>query len=370
MGHSLLFIPDISGFTKFIQSTESEHSQHVIAELLEVLIAANTLDLSLAEVEGDALFFYKENEVPSAEMLLAQIENMFTAFYSHLKLLEEYRICPCNACATAPELNLKIIAHCGDLQFITVQNKRKPFGAEVIEVHRLLKNSIDSDNYVLISEALAEGIGLNSQYTSQLFAFNPGSDHYDSRDVNYNYSEINKSRLKLKPLQTAKKVNFTRKPDVYIKKQFQSEAHATLEYLSNFKYRRLWTKGLDSLDYHVNEVTRVGSEHRCVVNGSELDFISIRKDVEPGQLSYGEYTDSVPLIDELYQFFIISPLTDNACNIEIEVYYKVSSLFKKVFMFFLGKFALRKKVLESLDNLESFAKSYKINPPAQKLPVS
>jgi len=59
MAQSLLFIPDISGFTHFIQNTEAEHSQHVISELLEVLINANTQNLKLAEVEGDALFFIK-----------------------------------------------------------------------------------------------------------------------------------------------------------------------------------------------------------------------------------------------------------------------------------------------------------------------
>lgn len=57
---SLLFIPDISGFTQFVKTTEIEHSQHVIAELLEVLIDANSLNLELAEIEGDALFFIKK----------------------------------------------------------------------------------------------------------------------------------------------------------------------------------------------------------------------------------------------------------------------------------------------------------------------
>ena len=89
MNKSLLFLPDISGFTEFVQSTEAKHSQHVIAELLELLVEANTENLQLAEVEGDALFFYKEGEIPSMEKLLAQVETMFTAFYSHLKLIEK-----------------------------------------------------------------------------------------------------------------------------------------------------------------------------------------------------------------------------------------------------------------------------------------
>ncbi|MEM9143060.1 MAG: DUF2652 domain-containing protein, partial [Bacteroidota bacterium] len=70
MANSLLFLPDISGFTKFVQSTEVAHSQHVISELLEVLIDANTQQMELAEIEGDALFFYKEGELLSQEKLL------------------------------------------------------------------------------------------------------------------------------------------------------------------------------------------------------------------------------------------------------------------------------------------------------------
>jgi hypothetical protein len=62
MAKSLLFLPDISGFTEFVQTTEVAHSQHVISELLEVLIDANTQELQLAEVEGDALFFIKKRK--------------------------------------------------------------------------------------------------------------------------------------------------------------------------------------------------------------------------------------------------------------------------------------------------------------------
>jgi len=76
-----------------------------------VLIEANIEDLQLAEIAGDALFFFKEEEIPSLEKLLAQIETMFTAFYSHLTLLEKNRDCHCNACSSVPNLQLKIVAH-------------------------------------------------------------------------------------------------------------------------------------------------------------------------------------------------------------------------------------------------------------------
>ena len=37
----LLFIPDISGFSQFVNAVELEHSRFIIQQLLEVLIRAN-----------------------------------------------------------------------------------------------------------------------------------------------------------------------------------------------------------------------------------------------------------------------------------------------------------------------------------------
>jgi len=58
MNKSLLFLPDISGFTEFVNTTEIGHSQQVIAELLEVLINANTLELKLRVM----LYFFIKKE--------------------------------------------------------------------------------------------------------------------------------------------------------------------------------------------------------------------------------------------------------------------------------------------------------------------
>ena len=275
MAKSLLFIPDISGFTKFVQTTEVEHSQHVISELLEVLIGANTQNLQLAEVEGDALFFYKEGELASQEQLLAQIETMFTAFYSHLSLLEKNRICPCNACATAPNLQLKIVAHSGELQFIHVQGNRKPFGQEVIEAHRLLKNSIDSDNYALISKDLAKDLELPIYYYSRVFRFKQGKDAYDGKEVEYIFSLIDSTKLKLQSYSTATKVHFDREPNAVFEKGFPVSANTLLEYITNYTYRHYWAKGVDEFKYNKNEVTRLGTEHVCVINGKHLNFTTV-----------------------------------------------------------------------------------------------
>lgn len=357
MTKSFLFIPDISGFTKFIQTTEVEHSQHVIAELLEVLIAANTQDLKLAEIEGDALFFYKEGEIPSQEKLLAQIETMFTAFYSHLKLLETNRICPCNACATAPNLELKIVAHCGELQFIQVQGNRKPFGQQVIEAHRLLKNSVDSENYALISKELASAIELPIYYWSKIYRFKEGKDTYDDKEVQYIFSIIDQRKLVLYDFSKGKKVSFDKPPNLVYEKEFAVSTSDLIECITNYTNRHHWVKGVDKFEYNENEVTRLGSEHVCVINGKHLNFITVTKDVDHGKLIYGEMTTSPPALDVLYQFFIIEPLSTSSCKLRLETFWEAKSIFKKLAMALFVKRVFKKNTVEGIRRLTEFAGS-------------
>ncbi len=355
MGKSFLFLPDISGFTKFVQSTEIEHSQHVIAELLEVLIAANTEDLKLAEVEGDALFFYKEGETPSQEKLLAQIETMFTAFYSHLKLLETNRICPCNACASAPKLQLKIVAHSGYFQFIEVQGNRKPFGPAVIEAHRLLKNSIDSDNYALISSELASEIELPIYYWSKLYRFKEGKDSYDGKEVEYIFSLIDQSKLTLTSFSKGKEIRFDKPPEFVFEKEFSISAATLMEYITNYTYRHHWVKGVDKFDYNENEVTRLGSEHVCIINGKHLNFVTVTKHVPPGSLIYGEMTTTPAPVDALYQFYSIKPLSKSSCLLKVETFWKAKSPLKKLALALFIKRVLKKNTESAISNLAQFA---------------
>jgi hypothetical protein len=54
---ALLFMPDISGFTEFVNSTEITHAQSIIQEVLEQIIESNQMSLEVGEIEGDAVFF-------------------------------------------------------------------------------------------------------------------------------------------------------------------------------------------------------------------------------------------------------------------------------------------------------------------------
>ncbi len=110
---TLLFIPDISGFTQFVNETEIQHSQHIIEELLEAIIDANEIGLEISEIEGDAILFYRMGPGPTIAELLAQVQRMYVRFHTILRKYDQFRICQCGACCTASKLALKFIMHYG-----------------------------------------------------------------------------------------------------------------------------------------------------------------------------------------------------------------------------------------------------------------
>ena len=124
----LLFIPDISGFTRFVNETDIDHSRLIIQELLELLINSNQLGLTVSEVEGDAILFYKFGEAPTAAELYKQVEKMFCEFHKALIDYDQRKFCQCKACVSASGLTLKIITHYGEFTGYNVKNFSKLIG--------------------------------------------------------------------------------------------------------------------------------------------------------------------------------------------------------------------------------------------------
>ncbi len=107
--NALIFIPDISGFTKFVNSTEIDHSQHIIEELIEVLLDVNEIDLKVSEIEGDAILFYKFGKAPDPAEIARQSKSFFLNFHNYLKRIEKDSVCQCGACRTASQTHSKIL---------------------------------------------------------------------------------------------------------------------------------------------------------------------------------------------------------------------------------------------------------------------
>ncbi len=161
----ILLVSDISGYTEFVrQHTRSaSHARQITVRLLKAIVSASSPPLSVAELEGDAVFFYalgSEEELPElARQVKDQIPRLFRAFTKELKVLSSGPKCSCHACAGIGALRLKQVVHAGEVATEKIGRFEKLFGLAVIIVHRMLKNSVPEKEYLMASESAFSNFG-------------------------------------------------------------------------------------------------------------------------------------------------------------------------------------------------------------------
>jgi Protein of unknown function (DUF2652)/Polyketide cyclase / dehydrase and lipid transport len=314
---TLLFIPDISGFTRFVNETEVEHSRHIVAELLELIIDADRLGLTVAEIEGDAVFFYSESAPPEAQAVLEQARRTFVQFHQHLKQYESRRICSCGACVTAHNLTLKFVAHRGAIGFVEVHDSRKPHGPEVILVHRLLKNPVESDEYLLATQSVLETDTAQPYWGS----WEAGAANYDALGgVNYCHTSL--TPLLGEVVEPPLLRDYPRIPNPVKATTVLSVSPAEVfELASNLSLRNLWNVDAQEIIFEPDRVNRVGTRHQCIVKGQRLDFETIKADFGPNALVVGERMDDPPLVESFAAYWIIAKASEGT-RVRVELHYQ------------------------------------------------
>jgi 2-polyprenyl-3-methyl-5-hydroxy-6-metoxy-1,4-benzoquinol methylase len=64
-----------------------------------------------------------------------------------------HKICTCNACNAIERLKLKVIAHSGTTVLYQLNGQKDFTGKHAIIIHRLLKNSVKAEEYILFTES-------------------------------------------------------------------------------------------------------------------------------------------------------------------------------------------------------------------------
>jgi Protein of unknown function (DUF2652) len=156
----IILLADISGYTKFMLDSRMSavHGQATINMLIEAILAEVDIPLVLQEIEGDAVFLYAADPGSEADWQRVadevgrKLDRFFAAFIAQNAVMIESTPCPCAICANADQLGLKIIVHAGEAMFHSIAGRPQVSGADVILAHRLLKNSLDSGEYLLLTE--------------------------------------------------------------------------------------------------------------------------------------------------------------------------------------------------------------------------
>ena len=294
---TLLFIADISGFTRFLNETEVDHSTHIIRELLEIIVDNDDLGMKVAEIEGDAVFFYLKAPIPPIRKILAQSRKMFIAFHEHLKIYERDRICQCGACVSASNLSLKFVSQVGEVIFQEIAGRTQLMGKEVTLVHKLLKNDIEEDEYLLFCESMDISTLTEEDCKIQL-----REGAYDGiGQVKYAYcslSDLLQSIPVPPPYKTRKFRNERPMRKRIIIEKPLIETHAKL---IDLQLRNEWKVKTRFNDKYVE---RIGTAHECILPQGQVTGYAVSNEIKEGSVVYEEFTEKFnflfPASSEVY----------------------------------------------------------------------
>lgn len=356
---ALLFMPDISGFTEFVNSTEISHAQSIIQEVLEIIIESNQINLEIGEIEGDAIFFYRIGPPPTLDQLLKQVQNMFTKFHRHLQMYDKQRICSCIACSSAAQLKLKIVAHFGEVAGYSVKSHRKLFGRDVIVLHRLLKNNLNKKEYALLTDALMEGAGATDQFP-EWFLPEQAKEQYDVGEISFSVTDLSKLKERLPELPLEGFNSFSKAKIVFTREGIiHAPVQTVFGAIFDLTQRAKWMQGVQKVEMVTKDlINRVGTAHRCIV-GKKNNPIVVTEYAAIGE-------EGAELIEMDKKGiagcrFKVEAISEEETRLKIDMLVKKNPLVLGIFNLFTKR-KLQKQTAQSIENLRAFCQPSFLNP--------
>ncbi|WP_062542927.1 DUF2652 domain-containing protein [Rufibacter tibetensis] len=318
---ALLFIPDISGFTRFMHENGVQYSRNLIADLLEIIIEANILNMEVCEIQGDAILFYKLGEAPAIEQLVGQCKQIFLDFQNYLRIMEGDEIMA-GPKLSDNKLTLKIVVHYGRISVTQIRDHTKLMGTDVILAHRLLKNSIEGSEYVLLTEGY-----LNTQkpeVVKQSFEWSQlkdGMNNYEHvGDIRYKYAFLTPLRL----LVTDPETEHTLKqyPNTFsLKDQIKAPVDLVLRVIQNYRLKPKWMHRVKRAQFDTRKVNRIGTNYICEMEkGGSIEMQTLQSREAGGRMEVIEKMANFKMFPNSLVFYFLHE-EDGCTNLTLEFHY-------------------------------------------------
>lgn len=160
-------VADITGYTAYLSQSELDHAQDTLTSLLNLLIRHTRPPLVISRLAGDAVISYGlKDHFLQGQTLIELIEETYVAFRRALELMVLNTTCECAACKNLGTLDLKFFVHYGAFGIQKLDAHEELVGADVIVLHRLLKNRVTETTgaraYALYTDAAIQQLGLQA----------------------------------------------------------------------------------------------------------------------------------------------------------------------------------------------------------------
>lgn len=309
--NATILIPDISGFTEFMTTTELTHSSHALNYLIEAILKAVGDEYEVSEIEGDAVLLIKKGPPPTKKEILDTCLKIFNAFHFQRKWMQLHTICPCGACQAIINLTLKFVVHHGPLDEIRVGNFVKQAGPEMIVAHRLLKNSIGNNEYLLLTEKLLKQV-VDSSEPIEMEWINSSEEYPSIGKIDYRFALLNEAR---------KKCPEPPEPQGYYRTDNTShlEIPIAINYfdaymiMKDIPTRAEWVPGLFKVEQDI-PAAFIGSIHRCRFDNYEAIVSPIRMIPSEDGILFVESCEIKELNISMVHEYVFRKVDDKNCS--------------------------------------------------------
>ncbi len=311
----LIFIPDISGFTSFINDIEIEHGSLIIQELLEAIVSSNKIGLEISEIEGDAVLFYRFGKSPGLKEIFKQVQLTFCEFHKQLMEYDLRKFCQCGACATAIDLSLKVITHYGEFTGYSVRNFNKLIGKDIIVAHQLLKNDIKLHEYWLVTSSLL-GNNLPAGIAGWI-NWEESKKQTESGEVTFHYAQLSplKDTIKIEPLHKPDLGAF--KKILSITGDFEVDIIILLHLTGSFEHKDKWVEGVKSVEVFEKTLPRIGMRARFLMDEGEEIIYSSSYSFTHEKVEFTENNEA----DNKVLCYTLEKIGENSAKMNLELYF-------------------------------------------------
>lgn len=312
-----ILIPDISGYTEFVSKTEIDHSSHVLNHLLETIVESVSEDYVVSEIEGDAVLLYRKGAAPSKRELVDQCIKTFTAFHREIRGIGSTSVCQCGACQGAPGLTLKFVVHFGNISEIKVARFVKASGLDMVIAHRLLKNSIDGHEYLLMSRNYLDQTPDGAE--AHALGWTSAVEDYPSiGQVGFDFATLGTLRAALPQSHRADR-DVVSDDSAGVVIEIEAGFMEVLAVLTNGARRTEFVEGVRRVEQD-HDVSFIGSKHTCVFDDFEVELEPVRIEVGERQADYYESNRAPALNVQCVVHSRLSALGPQRCRYEVHIY--------------------------------------------------
>ena len=312
-----ILIPDISGYTEFISKAEIEHSAEILKHLLETIVEAAGDDFIVSEIEGDAVLLYRKGTPPSKQEITEKCIRIFRAFHESASTMDGMRICQCIACKGVVRLSLKFIVHYGTISENKIANFIKASGIDMVIAHRLLKNKIGKDEYVLITRNFLNQT-TDGDASIELEWF-PLKENYASiGDIEFDFASLDHYREEVMASRKSCEDKLGEKVyDQHIK--IQAYYHDVFGQLIDIPLRMLFIPGITDIDFII-PVAVIGMPHTWRLADQTIEAIPIGIDVTSSGILYWEEIRVVETEDNVIVEYALEDINKEQSDLGIHLY--------------------------------------------------